>query len=56
MSVIAEGVETKEQLLQLQAEECDEIQGFYLSRPISAKKMTEFQKNYNNSHDPIAAK
>ncbi len=44
MKVIAEGVETKEQLLKLQENNCDEIQGFYLSRPISPKKFAEFMK------------
>lgn len=46
MTVIAEGVETKQQLVNLQEHDCDEIQGYYLSRPISAEKMTEFQKEY----------
>ena len=49
MTVIAEGVETKQQLLELQEQDCDEIQGYYLSRPISAKAMTEFQKDYLDS-------
>lgn len=49
MTVIAEGVETKQQLLDLQAQDCDEIQGYYLSRPISATAMTAFQKDYKNS-------
>jgi len=49
MTVIAEGVETKQQLLELQEQDCDEIQGYYLSRPISAKAMTKFQKDYKDS-------
>jgi polar amino acid transport system substrate-binding protein len=53
MNVIAEGVETKEQLLELQEQDCDEIQGFYLSRPISAKAMTAFQKEYATSSHPL---
>lgn len=56
MVVIAEGVETKEQLLKLQEQDCDEIQGYYLSRPISAEKMTEFQKDYELSADKFNGK
>lgn len=34
LNVIAEGVENQEQLDFLEAHECDEIQGFYFSRPV----------------------
>ena len=46
MDVIAEGVETKQQLKHLMANDCDEIQGYYLSRPLSAENMVDFIKNY----------
>lgn len=36
MSVVAEGVETAEQLHVLQSLSCDEIQGYYISRPVPA--------------------
>lgn len=48
MRVIAEGVETKQQLIQLQENDCDEIQGYYLSRPISPDGAAGFMKAHNN--------
>ena len=40
LRVIAEGVETKEQLVALAELQCDEYQGFYFSRPLSAEQLT----------------
>lgn len=34
LKVIAEGVETKEQLTYLRAQGCDEVQGYFFSRPV----------------------
>ncbi len=55
LSVIAEGVETQAQLEYLQRNGCDEIQGYYISRPIPAEalaKLLEQEKelscNINN--------
>jgi EAL domain-containing protein (putative c-di-GMP-specific phosphodiesterase class I) len=39
IGVVAEGVETAEQLRILRREECNEFQGFYLSRPEPAQKI-----------------
>ncbi|MGM8211919.1 sensor domain-containing protein [Virgibacillus sp. W0430] len=42
MKVIAEGVETIEQLNFLRDENCDEIQGFYFSKPLPPHRLTKF--------------
>ena len=42
IKVVAEGVETKEQLDLLNTLECDIAQGFYLSRPLQASQMLTF--------------
>jgi EAL domain-containing protein (putative c-di-GMP-specific phosphodiesterase class I) len=41
LKVIAEGVETAEQLDFLREQQCDQIQGYYLSRPVMAAQMEE---------------
>jgi EAL domain-containing protein (putative c-di-GMP-specific phosphodiesterase class I) len=41
LKVVAEGVENKAQLDFLAANGCDEMQGFYFSRPLPAKECTE---------------
>src|SRR5690606_12960545 len=42
MKVIAEGVETIEQLKFLTNEKCDEMQGYYFSKPLPATQLTQF--------------
>lgn len=44
LRVIAEGVENEAQLSFLRAHQCDEIQGYYFSRPLSADKVAEMLK------------
>jgi diguanylate cyclase (GGDEF)-like protein/PAS domain S-box-containing protein len=46
--VIAEGVETREQLDFLRKRGCDIIQGYYISRPLSVEDMTRFLKTANS--------
>ncbi len=41
LKVVAEGVETEAQLALLKAQQCDEVQGYLLSRPLSVKAITE---------------
>ena len=40
MKVIAEGVETEEQIIELRKMNCDEIQGFYYAKPMPEKEFT----------------
>ena len=45
MNVVAEGVETAEQYAFLKEEKCNEIQGYYFSRPIDAEEFVHLLKN-----------
>jgi EAL domain-containing protein (putative c-di-GMP-specific phosphodiesterase class I) len=40
--VIAEGVETRSQVVFLRASGCGEGQGYYFSRPVAAEAFTKF--------------
>ncbi len=42
LGVIAEGVERQDQLSILQRQNCDEIQGYFFSRPLSVEQMTSY--------------
>jgi len=44
LRVVAEGVETQEELKFLQAHECDEAQGYYFSRPVVAQQFANLLK------------
>ena len=45
--VVAEGVESKEQLEILESYRCDEIQGYYFSRPLPGDDATDFLLEYH---------
>lgn len=56
MKVVAEGVETLEQLGYLRTNACDEIQGYYLSKPITADEMSRFlERDLRNLVSPTVA-
>lgn len=42
LSVVAEGVENKKQLLFLKTENCDHIQGFYITKPLPLAELIRF--------------
>lgn len=48
MKVIAEGVETKEQLTFLQTHHCHYAQGYYFSKPVSADQIELILKQHQN--------
>jgi hypothetical protein len=56
MSVVAEGVETEEQLAILRKLDCNEVQGYYIARPVPAGEMLEMmRRRYLLAQGPLAA-
>jgi diguanylate cyclase (GGDEF)-like protein len=53
LKVVAEGVETKAQYDYLNAINCDEAQGFFLSRPLPADELIQHILLYNNRSTKI---
>ncbi len=45
LEVLAEGVETQEQLKFLKREECNQVQGFYFSKPVSSTELENILRN-----------
>jgi len=43
-TVLAEGVETEEQFKLIKKLKCNNIQGFYFSKPLDKEKLLEFLK------------
>ena len=48
MNVVAEGVETEEQLRHLQSLECEYGQGYYFSKPVDTEKAEQFLSDAQN--------
>lgn len=46
LNITAEGVENKEQLAYLQNQGCDEVQGYYFSKPLPSDRLKDFLANY----------
>ena len=49
LTVVGEGVETKEQLEFLNDHGADAVQGYYFSKPVPAEDFISFYKTSNNS-------
>jgi EAL domain-containing protein (putative c-di-GMP-specific phosphodiesterase class I) len=53
MHIIAEGVETREQLDFLQLRACDSAQGYFFSRPLPANEMVAWLHEYRTNLGPV---
>ncbi len=51
LSVIAEGAETDDHIKFLKEHHCNEVQGFYYSRPLPAEQFFEYCRRYRNNND-----
>ena len=45
LTVVAEGVESEEQIEKLKICDCDIIQGYHISKPLTEEKASEFIKS-----------
>ncbi len=50
MQVTAEGVESEDQVAYLRDNACNEIQGYFYSKPISAKEFPDIVERLSNSN------
>lgn len=52
MTIVAEGIETVDQIRFLQEHGCHRMQGYYISRPLFERELAEFLADFNrNNHD-----
>jgi DNA-binding NtrC family response regulator len=54
LQVIAEGVETEEQFAYLRRHRCDQIQGYYFSRPLPADEFEHLLSEHKGEHAPAS--
>ena len=47
MTLVAEGIETAEQVAMLQAMDCEKAQGFFFNRPLPAEKARDYIEQMN---------
>jgi diguanylate cyclase (GGDEF)-like protein len=53
LEVVAEGVETREQLVHLKVAGCDIAQGYHISRPVPPEQIPEFLLGYNKLGEAV---
>ncbi len=52
MTIVAEGIETLEQIRFLQAHDCNRMQGYYISRPLTDTALTAFLDEFHRVGTP----
>jgi EAL domain-containing protein (putative c-di-GMP-specific phosphodiesterase class I) len=52
VSIVAEGVETHEQLATLREIGCDRLQGFLIGRPLTAKQLPVWYEAHQTARRP----
>jgi EAL domain-containing protein (putative c-di-GMP-specific phosphodiesterase class I) len=53
LEVLAEGVETQEQLKFLKLQECNQVQGYYFSKPVTSTELENILRNPEEIRDEV---